>query len=174
VTHYKIGGDKGNAPDVFFNAPDKMVLEIGPVNSFPRQTPHREYEMKVLYRGQPLANAHVTILTEGGWQKTFSADSQGKFQVTPLQSRFKNKHWEQYLYVVRHYDAVSGEHHWATLPMIVSRPRPEWHSKSGGFMFWTISGTGLIILIVWAAISRKKRRNRAAMVKFENHRIKKG
>ncbi|MBE9546805.1 MAG: carboxypeptidase regulatory-like domain-containing protein, partial [Proteobacteria bacterium] len=84
VWHYRKDGVKGKKSRFFFRNPDRIALEIGPVEAQLEQSPHQEYEMLVLYRGQPLSNARVTILTEGGWQKTLPTDSHGRFRITPL------------------------------------------------------------------------------------------
>ncbi|MBW1963347.1 MAG: hypothetical protein JRJ04_18055, partial [Deltaproteobacteria bacterium] len=98
VRYYKQDGIKGENQDIFFKDRNKMALEIGsfkpksvlksagsPVAGanikgdrkdigYMRvegsQLPLREYRMKVLYKGGPLANAEVVVLSKTGWKKT--------------------------------------------------------------------------------------------------------
>jgi hypothetical protein len=180
VVHSRSDGVSGGEPSVFLDAPDKIALEIGPLVSRPEvpyagtsQVRHREYEMKVVYRGKPLPNAEVTVMTEGGWRKTLSTDSQGRFLVTPIESSGESGYREKYLYVVIHHDAGRKEFHCASLTMPIYRARHEWRSMSRGFMLWAVLGGVLIVIATVGAICRKKRRDRADMVVFENYRVKK-
>ncbi|MDO9529360.1 MAG: hypothetical protein Q7J27_09385 [Syntrophales bacterium] len=181
VVHSRSDGISGGKQGVFFDAPDKIPLEIGPLILRPEvsyagtfQTRNHEYEMKVAYRGKPLPNAGVTVMTEGGWQKTLSTDSQGRLLVTPIESSGESRYCEKYLYVIAHYDAVRKEFHCASLTMPVYRARHEWRSMSGGFVLWAVLGGALIIVAIVGVVYRKKQRDRATMVMFENYRIKKG
>ena len=111
VNYRKKDGIKGENPDVFFKYDDKIALEIGPF--FPKSIfkkagcPHadaikgskgskvgyvsdggnqsslKEHKMKVLYKGRPLANADVIILSKTGWKKTLVTDSEGAISITP-------------------------------------------------------------------------------------------
>ena len=111
VNYRKQDGIKGENPDVFFKDDDKIALEIGP--SFPKsmfkkagcphadaikgskrskvgfvrgggnQTPLKEHKMKVFYKGQPLTNTEVVILSKSGWKKTVMTDSEGAISITP-------------------------------------------------------------------------------------------
>jgi hypothetical protein len=180
VVHSREGGGSGGKQGVFFDAPDKIALEIGPFVSKSEvsyagtfQTRNREYTMKVVYRGEPLPNAVVTVMTEGGWLKTLSTDSQGRFLVTPIESSGESRYSEKYLYVIAHYDADRKEFHCASLTMPVYRARHEWRSMSAGFVLWVVLGGALIAIATVGAIYRKKQRDRASMVMFENYRVKK-
>ena len=175
IKHYKIGGHWGNKRGVSFHDPDKLPLEIG--FSDPRfrrdyQRAYRDYEMKVFYQGEPLADTEVGVFSRSGWKKTVRTDSRGEFLITPFGNR-KNNVQEQYLYVAVHHDLSKGECHIATLIMNVFT-YPEWRSKSGGFLLWTILGTGLLVITVVAGIYLKKKHAREAILKFENQRIEKG
>ena len=108
VRHYKQDGVEGKNQDRFFMDQDKMALEICPVISkkilknagcpvsgamkrgkkgvgYVRaggsQTPLREYKMKVIYKGRPLADADVVIMSKSGWQKTVMTDSEGVLSI---------------------------------------------------------------------------------------------
>jgi hypothetical protein len=111
LNYRKKDGIKGENPDVFFKYDDKIALEIGPF--FPKSMfkkagcPHadaikgskgskvgyvsdggnqsslKEYKMKVLYKGRPLVNADVIILSKTGWKKTLVTDSEGAISITP-------------------------------------------------------------------------------------------
>lgn len=108
VRHYKQDGAEGKNQDRFFMDQDKMALEIGPIISkrilknagcpvssamkrgekgigYVRvggfQTPLKEHKMKVVYKGRPLANADVVILSKSGWQKTVMTDSEGVLSI---------------------------------------------------------------------------------------------
>ncbi|BBO89177.1 hypothetical protein [Desulfosarcina ovata] len=108
VSYSKKNGVKGENPDMFFKSPDKITLEIGPYLPekifkkrsgcpIPRsirsgsdigyvrnvsQSPLKEQQMKVFYKGSPLANTQVFILSKSGWRKTFMTDSEGVISVT--------------------------------------------------------------------------------------------
>lgn len=111
VNYRKKDGIKGENPDVFFKYDDKIALEIGPF--FPKSMfkkagcPHadaikgskgskvgyvsdgcnqsslKEHQIKVLYKGRPLINANVIILSKTGWKKTLVTDSEGAISITP-------------------------------------------------------------------------------------------
>jgi len=109
VRYYKKDGSEGENPDMFFKDPDRIALEIGPYIPekifkkragcpLPRsirigsdigyvrgisQSPLREQKMKVLYKGSPLANTEVFILSKSGWRKTVTTDSMGVVSFTP-------------------------------------------------------------------------------------------
>jgi hypothetical protein len=127
VRYYKNNGAKGKNPDMFFKNPDKIALEIGPYIPekifkksagcpLPRsissgsdmgyvrdvsQSPLEEQQMKVFYKGNPLADAQVFILSKSGWRKTVMTDSEGVISVIipktcatmmdPAQFRKRNK-----------------------------------------------------------------------------------
>jgi len=108
VRYYKKNGAKGENPDMFFKDPDKIALEIGPYIPekifkkragcpLPRsirsssdigyvrgtsQRPFREQKMKVFYKGSPLADTEVFILSKSGWRKTVTTDSEGVISIT--------------------------------------------------------------------------------------------
>ena len=108
VRYYKQDGAEGKNQDRFFLDQDKMALEIGPIISkrilknagcpvsgamkigkkgvgYVRagrsQTPLREYKMQVIYKGRPLADAEVAILSKSGWKKTVMTDSEGVLSI---------------------------------------------------------------------------------------------
>ncbi|MBW2010968.1 MAG: hypothetical protein JRI32_04805 [Deltaproteobacteria bacterium] len=94
VYHFKQGGRIDPKPEVFFkDMADKLPLEIGPLITKKRegggpfmggyQTALKEHKMKVFYKGRPLANAEVNILTESGWKKSLRSDSEGMVLITP-------------------------------------------------------------------------------------------
>ena len=47
------------------------------------QSPLKEHKMSVLFKGQALADAEVTILSKSGWKKTIMTDSEGVISITP-------------------------------------------------------------------------------------------
>ena len=173
IYHRKTGGHQGNKRGAFFDEPDKFPLEIGCSDSGFRsasQRAYREYEMKVIYQGKPLADAEVNILSESGWRKTVKTDSIGKFLITPF-GGMENDEQEKYLYVAAYHDLLKKEYHCATLIMNINT-YPEWRSKSSGFMLWTILGTGLLLIIIIIGIYRKKKHARDAILQFENRESK--
>ena len=113
VRYYKRDGTKGENPDMFFNDPDKITLEIGPFipekifrkragRPLPRsirsgsdigyvrgtsQSPLKEHKMKVFYKGRPLADAEVLILSKSGWEKTVMTDSEGVLSIIPPKTK---------------------------------------------------------------------------------------
>lgn len=95
--HFKRGGRVDPKPEVFFqDMADKIPLEIGPYITRKRegggpfmggyQTALKEHKMKVFYKGRPLAGAKGTILTESGWRKSFTSDSDGMVSITPAET----------------------------------------------------------------------------------------
>ena len=173
ISHYRTGGHQGNKRGVFFNEPDKFPLEIGCSDSWFRsdyQRAYREYEMKVIYQGKPLADTEVIILSKSGWRRIVQTDSSGRFLITPF-GNMGNNGQEKYLYMAAHHDLLKREYHCATLMMSVFT-YPEWRGKSGGFIFWAVLGTGFLVIIVTVGIYRKKKQDREAILKFENQRIK--
>jgi hypothetical protein len=173
IYHSKTGGRQGNRSAAFFNDPDKFPLEIGCSDfrfRYANQRAYREYEMKVIYNGKPMADTQVNIFSQSGWQKTVTTDSSGKFLITPF-GWMENDGREKYLYVAACHDLLKGEYYCATLLMNVNT-YPEWRSKSSGFMLWAILGAGLLFIIIIVAIHRKNQRARDAILQFENRESK--
>jgi hypothetical protein len=178
VTHYKAGGTVGSASVVFFDDPSRMPLEIGPVIDTAKsrygggtQRAHRSYEMMVKYKNAPLGNASVTIIAEGsGWRQALVTDENGIFKVTPTDDRALSGDWQRYLYVATHRDQATGETYVATMPAVIYKNRPEWRSKTVGFVFWSVIGCGLCILGIWGHVRRKQWRVSRHLAVFNNHR----
>ena len=178
--HQKDGGIQGDRPDVFFKDPDKIALEIGPLNtSGIREIPFmkagcqealKEHKMKVLYKERPLADAEVAVLTEGGWERKEKTDSNGIVSITPVESKEKEN---KSLYVVTHKDPLTGQYYCSSLMMYVLRPPPGWMSKAEGFVFWAVMGTSLFVIYAGWRIHRRKKRDRKTMLEFERHKIRK-
>jgi hypothetical protein len=109
VRYYRKDGTEGKNPDMFFKSPDKVALEIGPYipekifrksagcplpssirsgsdMGYVRdvsQSPLKKQQMKVFYKGSPLADAQIFILSKSGWRKTVMTDSEGVISVIP-------------------------------------------------------------------------------------------
>ena len=181
IYHQNDGGIQGDRPDVFFKDPDKIALEIGPLNTsgmeeIPSmkagcQEALKEHKMKVLYKGRPLVDAEVAVLTEGGWERREKTDFSGIVSITPVESKEKEN---KFLYVVTHKDLSNGQYYCSSLMMYVLRPPPAWMSKAEGFVFWAVLGTSLFVIYVGWRIHRRKKRDRKTMLEFERHKIKKG
>ena len=179
IYHRKDGGIEGNESDVFFKDPDKIALEIGPLIApgmgerpymkAGYQEALKKHKMQVFYKGLPLANAEVAILTERGWEKREKTNSNGIVSITPVENEEKEN---KSLYVVTHKDMLTGQYYCSSLMMYVLKPPPGWMNKAGGFVFWSFSGTVLFIVYVVWAIYRKKRRDMKIMVEFEGHKIR--
>ena len=180
IYHRKDGGIQGDRPDVFFKDPDKIALEIGPLNAsgigeipFRKagcQEALKEHKMKVLYKGLPLADAEVAVLSEGGWERKEKADSNGMVLITPVESKEKEN---KFLYVVTHKDLSNGQYYCSSLMIHALKPPPKWMSKAEGFVFWAVGGTGLFLVYVGWRIHRRKKRDRKTMLEFEKHKIRK-
>jgi hypothetical protein len=178
IYHQKDGCIQGDGLDVFFNDPDKIALEIGPLNApgmkeIPSmkadcQEALKRHKMKVFYKGQPLADAKVAVLTESGWEKREKTDSNGIISITPVENEEKEN---RSLYVVTHKDLLTAQYYSSSLMMYVLKPPPEWMSKAKGFISWAVMGTGLFIVYVGWRIYIKKRRDRKTMLEFERHKI---
>jgi hypothetical protein len=179
IYHRKDGGIQGDRPDVFFKDPDKIALEIGPLNAsgigeipFRKagcQEALKEYKMKVFYKGRPLPNAEVAVLTEGGWERREKTDSNGIVSITPVESKEKEN---KFLYVVTHKDLSNAQYYCSSLMMYVLKPPPGWMSKAEGFVFWAVGGVGLFVVYVGWRIHRRKKRDRKTMLEFEKHKIR--
>ncbi|RZB33438.1 MAG: hypothetical protein SRB2_03991 [Desulfobacteraceae bacterium Eth-SRB2] len=180
IYHRTDGGIQGDKPDVFFKDPDKIALEIGPLNThgvgeIPSmeagyQEALKEHKIKVLYKGQPLANVEVAVLTKGGWEKRKKTDSDGIVSITPVENQRKET---KSLYVVTHKDLLAGQYYCSSLMMYVLKPPPAWMSKAEGFVFWAVGCTDLFVVYVGWRIHRRKKRDRKTMLKFERHKIRK-
>lgn len=188
-------GQAGSAPDVFFKAPDKLALEIGPIATATgrggflatSQTALEENKLQVLFRGQPLAHAQVNVLSDSGWKNRLTADENGILTVVPVgkksDGRVRMTPSDQSLYVVVHEVKTAGEHagtayaaeyHCASLLLGVRMPGPEWKSKSEGFQLATTSGLGFLVLAGIFGLYRRRRRAAEVMVQFDRHRIHRG
>ena len=178
--HRKEGGKVGSASVVFIDDPARMPLEIGPkVNTAKSryggsmQSAHREYEMMVKYQGKPVSGVPVTVLSiESRWKKSFVTDADGIFKIMPTDDRSVAADFQNYLFTATHHDREKRKYHIATFPVTVYKNRPEWRTKTVGFIYWAILGTGMTILTVFGFIIRKKRRYSRQLAVFENHRIK--
>ena len=101
IYHRKDSGIEGDEPDVFFKDPDKIALEIGPLNApgiaertymkAGYQEALKEHKMKVFYKGQPLADTEVAVLTQGCWEKREKTDSSGIVLITPVENEEKGR-----------------------------------------------------------------------------------
>jgi hypothetical protein len=170
IRHGEASVTNGGEKNVFFPA-DNMPLEIGPVESGRYsgiiQIAHRPHAMAVFYRGEPLADAEVTVLTERGWQTRFITGSDGRFEIVPVASRGADRNCELYLYIVRHHDRQRGEYHIATIPMIVDPPWPEWSHYTTTFITWGLAGPLFAALLAFGLIQRRRRRDRARLARFK-------
>ena len=170
LRHVRESLSHGGERQTFMHLP-AMPLEIGPVRagrySGIIQISHRPYEMAVYYRGQPLADAEVVMLTERGWHKSVRTDAKGCFVAVPHESRGTGRDWETYLYVVRHHDRQRNEYHCATIPMLVDPPWPEWSYYMTSFVLWSFAGTAFAALLTGVLIVRYRRRQRLRMARFK-------
>lgn len=100
VYHFKRDGRIDPEPQVFFkDLTDAFPLEIGPVITEKRtgggpfmggyQTALKAHRMKILFRGQPLENAQLTVKTTSGWEKRFCSDAQGLVVLNPPETLAK-------------------------------------------------------------------------------------
>ena len=179
VSHRKNKGRMGKTSVVFFDDAQTLPLEIGPVINTAksrygggRQRPHREYEMAVKYRGAPVAGANVTVIAEGsGWHKAFVTDEDGRFKVTPADDRVVDREWQNYLYIATVFDRQRHTFHVATLPVTVSKNRPEWRSKAMGFTLWAVAGSAILLLTVFAGIGHARKLAQKELLIFSRDTI---
>ena len=176
VGHCRVGSTMKTDQSLALNI-SEIALEIVPSRASRYigtiQVGLRNYDMTVLFRGEPLSGATVTVFTEHGWQKSLITNKRGHFEIMPLEGRGVGRDWEVYLYVVSHYDRETGEHYVATLPMLVDPPWPEWRSWHGALIFWTIGGVGFLLIVVIVTCFVNLRQSRAVLRRFEEHTIPK-
>ena len=180
ISHHKNGGRMGRVSVVFFDDAEHIPLEIGPVVNTAKykyggdtQRPHRSYEMMVKYLNRPLPGARVRVIAQGSqWEKTYVTDDAGRFEIMPMDDRWLESEWQQYMYVVTHHDREKKSYYVSTFPVMVYKNRPEWLSKAMGFTYWTISGSVLILLLVFGLIRRNQWQNNRLLITFENRKIK--
>ena len=169
-------------PCAFFNDPDRIALEIGPVyteddkkgmnwKGLECQEALREQRLKVLYHGEALANADVTVFTEGGWQRTVTTDGNGEVKVVPLQGTGDHETIERCLYTASIRDAMTGEYQCSSLMMCVRPHRPLYDSKARGFSLWVIVGATLFLFCIAFLINRKRGRVNTNRAQFEGYKI---
>ena len=169
LRHVRESLSHGGERQTFMQVP-AIPLEIGPVRagrySGIIQISHRPYEMAVYYRGQPLADAEVVMLTDRGWHKSVRTNAQGQFVAVPHESHDTERDWETYLYVVRYHDRQRNEYHCATIPMLVDSPWPEWSYYMTSFVLWSFVGTAFAVLLTGVLIVRYRRRQNLRMARF--------
>ena len=181
--HQDEGGIQGDRQDVFFNDPDKIALEIGPVDTQNEkgetlwreaafQEALKKHRMKVLYKGKPLADADVAVFTEDGWKKRAKTDTNGIFTFIPLQGIQAEEKVERCLYAAAFRDPLTGQYHCSSLMTFIKPHHPLYDSKARGFNLWAVLGVSLFLLYVATLIYRKKRRADKNLAEFERHKIK--
>jgi len=192
AARFALNGAAGKMPDVLFRDAGKIALEIGPITSDTgpgglrgtSQTAMEENKLQVLFKGQPLANAQVTVLSDSGWRNRLATDAEGVLSVAPVgkksDGRMRMTPADKCLYVVLHKEPSPGRlcsaeyaavYHCASLLMDVRTPPPEWSSKAEGFSLVAASSIGLLVLAGTFAIYRRNRRGRQIMVAFDRRRI---
>ena len=183
IYHQNEDGIQGGRQDVFFNDPDKIALEIGPVDTqdmkgeaFWReggcQEALKKHRLKVLYKGKPLADADVAVFTEGGWKKRAKTDADGIFTFVPLQGIQAEEKVERCLYAASFRDPLTGQYHCSSLMIYIKPHRPLYDGKARGFNLWAVLGASLFLLCVAVAIYRKKKRSDQNFAEFERYKIK--
>ena len=183
IYHQNEDGIQGGRQDVFFNDPDKIALEIGPVDTqdmkgeaFRReggcQEALKKHRLKVLYKGKPLADADVAVFTEGGWKKRAKTDADGIFTFVPLQGIQAEEKVERCLYAASFRDPLTGQYHCSSLMIYIKPHHPLYDSKARGFNLWAVLGLSLFLLCVAVAIYRKKKRSDKNFAEFERYKIK--
>lgn len=167
-----------NNPEVFFNNPDMMALEIGPFYEPDAEEissrgagfheTRRKHKFRVLYKGRPLGGADVTAITNDGWERTETTDSKGIVSIMPFETEEK---YGKLLYVVSHRDMSTGEIHCSSLMMHVFTPVSDWKGKVLVFGFYAFGSMCLFVLFVMYRINRRKKLDSKIMLEFERHKI---
>jgi hypothetical protein len=178
-SHYKNGGNVGSTSVVFFDDPDLMPLEIGPVINTAksrygggRQTVHRKYKMMVKYNKKPLKASKMTVIClESGWIKSFMTDSRGIIEITPTDDRSGLKDFQNYLYIAAHHDTDKNRYYITTFPVTINKNQPEWRSKTAGFIYWSITGTAMILLTIAGYRIRKRQQQKRKLATYEKQTI---
>ena len=184
IYHQHEDGIQGGGQDVFFDDPDKIALEIGPVDTEDEkgetlwreaafQEALKKHRLKVLYKGKPLADADVAVFTEDGWEKRAKTDTNGIFTFMPLQGMQDDERVERCLYAVSFQNPLTGQYHCSSLMTYIKPHHLLYDSKAKGFNLWAVLGVSLFLLYVAFLIYRKKKRADKDLVEFERHKIKK-
>ncbi len=172
IGHWHLGASMDTDQTLFLNTPE-IALEIAPSRASQYigtiQIANRSYGMEVIYRGEPVANAQVTVLTENGWKKSLVTDENGRFKIIPPEGQG----WETYLYVAAYLDRDRNEYHIATLPMLIDPPWPEWRSWHGVLIFWSIASLVFLLVLIAVSYFIKSRRKKALFACFKNRKISK-
>lgn len=183
IYHRNEDSIQGGGQYLFFNDPDKIALEIGPVDTqdmkgeaFRRgggcQEALKKHRLKVLYKGKPLADADVAVFTEGGWKKRAKTDTNGIFTFVPLQGIQGQEKVEKCLYAASFRDPLTGQYHYSSLMIYIKPHHLLYDSKARGFNLWAVLGLSLFLLCVAVAIYRKKKRSDKNFAEFERYKIK--
>ncbi|MBF0455520.1 MAG: hypothetical protein HQL72_11980 [Magnetococcales bacterium] len=126
--------------------------------------------VQVSFKGEPLANQTLTLITEQGWKQSKRTDDHGKVSFLLIKELFPEKidrrKSENYLLTTEHVLPATGvlngqpfhhEHHIATLPLQVFPPKSDWQSKRMAYMV----GSGTFLLAGGAIAIRRKRQRKA-------------
>ncbi len=169
VVHMKSGGKTENKTGLFFNDPEKMPLEIGPMPSSDKnpyagmmQTEHDEQVMQVRYRGKPLAGIGLRVKAESGWSRDYRTSENGACTVIPIEDRSDDRIWQRYLYEATYYDKITGNHYRASFTTIVYDYRNKWQSMLLGVTVLSASTVGLVVC-AGTAVFYYRRKKRTAL-----------
>lgn len=168
---------QSQAPDVFLNDPERMPLEIGPFYEQDAKVSslgagflesRRKQKLRILYKGAPLGNAKVSVITDDGWERTETTNPKGIFTILPVQSGEEDG---KVLCAVFHRDTSTGECHFATLMLHVFTPVSEWKDRFLTFSVYASGAVCLSVLFVLYRINRRKKRDIKIMLEFEKRKI---
>lgn len=156
---------------------DAMALEIGPVSEpdasalgVGRLEPRQKYRFQVLYRGAPLPETPVTIVTDDEWERTEITDANGVFTIVPFETNEKNKTLQL---EVSHRDHATQKRHVARLTMHVRTPTDSsWKRTVLVFGFFAAGAAALFVLFGYYRMHQKKKRGDEIMRAFEKQKIR--
>ncbi len=132
----------------------------------------QEARIRVLYKGEPVANAPVTLKTSDNWQKRVITDDNGEAHFTLIKDVFQDGVFDKrkstiYLFETEYVEDIAGhlggigydrEAHIATLSFQVFPDSNEWESKRIAFIIVLFTA---VIAGAAIALHRSRRRNRA-------------
>jgi len=171
VPFYGKGGEVKYEPKIFDK--DRIPLEIliTTESSHNRRYTGDELTVRVLYKGRPLSDAEISLVTDSGWTKRIKTDADGEGKVTLLTDRavLLKEHGatKRYMFRVDYTDKAAGvdkgkgyqgNRYISTLVIGVYSSPHTWESSKMGYL--TVLATALIVGLGISLRRHLRRRNK--------------